>query len=524
VELTFYKLRDNLEDGDWGLRSVVSEYSLVPVREIPGVVIQLYVRMSKVNIPRWQEDLMLIALDQHSEFLKGLRNQSTGALLLIERQGQRYILVYGSGRHAVDPNKIEVGFGLRVAANVVDPEALKGVDTRSIIGSGRSQVVSMPSVGPLYRLGIEPTVDLVRSLEGKPPEEFANGIAGGDVLRLTLKSFSFNNLPQKLDEITAAYDSEAYRESFPFLDYFTRVPRTSSEIRMKLYAEVEELILSGSRDIDFMNPDLDRQDKPERFVLKSGRRVSPDLAELDRETILSLVADWGVTNPMKSLQVHAYYEGVEQPYSSSLLPYIVTEIHLGNRIYAPCAGAWYRVDKDHLQGLQERINQLPDLTSALSLPPWHKGYANEADYNNETHPRNEVPVVLDKALFYNRGGRNLKVEVCDLLTRHKELICVKKMKDSATLSHLFAQGSVSAQLTRDNARYRSTLLDHFRKLAPDSSIGPPSDWTIVFAVATDRPGRVADSLFFFSKVNLEIAARAIQSAGMRVALAKINNT
>ncbi|GAB3861217.1 hypothetical protein GCM10029963_65350 [Micromonospora andamanensis] len=48
------------------------------------------------------------------------------------------------------------------------------------------------------------------------------------------------------------------------------------------------------------------------------------------------------------------------------------------------------------------------------------------------------------------------------------------------------------------------------------------DWKIVFAIATDRPGRLADSLFFFSKVNLDLAERAIRGAGLGIALAKID--
>lgn len=524
MDLVLFKLRDDLEEGDWGLRAVVDEeYEDVPVKEIAGLEIWLHVKTSKVNVPKWQKDLMLLALDQAAEGIIGLKNQSTGAIVRIERGGHRFLLVYGTGRHAVDSSSIEAGFGLRVAANVIDPEALKGVDTRAIVGSGRSQVISMPSAGSLHRLGIEPTSDLVRYLEGKPPEEIGTGIAGGDSLRLTMKSFSYRSLPEKLDEVIAAYDSREYKAKFPFLDYFTRVPRTRGDLHSKLKARVDGMLLSGGEGVDFMNPDSDRLASPDRIVLKWRRKSHLVQGEIGKDAVLEIVSQWGVPDPMESLKVLAYYEGVENPIRTSLMPYVVTEVELGEGIYAPCAGAWYRIDRDHLTDLQERIDRIPDLTDELSLRSWSAGQEDEGGYNLDALAGGIEHVVLDKSLFYSRGGRNLKVEICDLLTRRKEMICVKKMpRSSPTLSHLFAQGSVSARLFRDNARYRDVVLQSLGQLVEAPRVGDLGEWKIVFAIATDKPGRLAKSLFFFSKVNLDLAERAIRGAGLGIALAKID--
>ncbi|GIJ37489.1 DUF6119 family protein [Micromonospora andamanensis] len=524
MDLVLFKLRDDLDEGSWGLRPVVDkEYEEVPVKEIVGLKIGLHVKTSKVNVPKWQKDLMLLALDQSAKGILGLKNQSTGAVVRIERGRHRFLLVYGMGRHAVDSSSIEAGFGLRVAANLIDPEALRGADTRSIVGSGRSQVISMPSAGSLHRLGIEPTADLVRYLEGKPPEEIGTGIAGGDSLRLTMKSFSYRSLPEKLDEVIAAYDSRDYKAKFPFLDYFARVPRTRGEIHSKLKAKVDEMLLSGGEGVEFMNPDSDRLASPDRVLLKWGRKSRQVQGKISKSAVLEVVSQWGIPDPMASLQVHAHYDGVENPIKTSLMPYVVTEVELGEGIYAPCAGAWYRIDRDHLADLQERIQRIPDLTDELSLRSWSAGEENEGVYNIDALASDSGHVVLDQSLFYNKGGRNLKVEICDLLTRRKEMICVKKMpRSSPTLSHLFAQGSVSARLFRDNTQYRNVVLQHLGQLVEAPRVGYFGDWKIVFAIATDRPGRLADSLFFFSKVNLDLAERAIRGAGLGIALAKID--
>lgn len=523
MDLVLFKLRDDLDEGDWGLRAVVAkEYKKVPVKEIVGLEIDLHVKTTKVNVPEWQKDLMILALDQAAEEIIGLKNQSTGAVVRIRRGDHRFLLVYGTGRHAVDSSSIETGFGLRVAANVIDPEALRGVDTRTIVGSGRSQVISMPSAGSLYKFGIEPTADLVRYLEGRPQGEFGTGVAGGDSLRLTMKSFSYRALPEKLDEVIAAYSSRDYKEKFPFLDYFTRIPGTRGELRSKLNAKLDEKILSGGEGIEFMNPDSDRFSRPDRLLLKWGRKSYQVQGEITKDAVLEAVSDWDVPDPMASVQVNAFYGGGEKPVKTSLLPYIVAEVELGEGVYAPCAGAWYRIDRDHLADLQERIRRIPDVTDELSLRSWFAESEDEEGYNLKALDSSIDHVVLDRSLFYNRGGGNLKVEICDLLTRRKELICVKKMNSSSTLSHLFAQGSVSARLLSDSKQYQEAVLHHFDKIGRASRVGDLEGWKIVFAIATDKPGRLADSLFFFSKVNLDLADRAIRGAGLGVALAKID--
>jgi uncharacterized protein (TIGR04141 family) len=533
MDLSLYLLRRDLDPDSWGLKSnrdvrgLHREYKEIQVKEIPGIDIRLLARPAELTPPRWRVDLLTLVpgevLDAgDGDPLVGLQNQSAGAVLLIRRRDWKFLIVFGSGRFSVDQNAIEIGFGLKVVANKLDSGALLGADTRRMVGMGRSHRVSIPSSGSLDRLGVEPTLDLVRYLEGKPSGEFARGIAGGDVLRLSLSRFSFRQLPEKLDEIIEAYSSEGYKEAFPFLDYFVRVPASNENLYSKLRLEAERRILAGGRDVDFMIPDVDRNGVPEKFVLRSGRR-KVTVGALSRDVVLSAVSEWGVVDPLVAIRVEAFYQGEPRSEKSSLLSYLVGDFEFEGRNFSPCAGAWYEVDADHLSNLNARIAQIPDLTNDLGLRPWRQNDEDEEAYNLSVLPRGETSVVLDKRLFYSKGGSNLKVEVCDLLTRQKELICIKKATDSATLSHLFAQGSVSARLFGGRPDYRRTVLDHLGGLGSSVSLGAYSDWTIVFAIASDRPGRLADSLYFFSKINLEAAVSAIRGGvGMRVALAKID--
>jgi uncharacterized protein (TIGR04141 family) len=88
--------------------------------------------------------------------------------------------------------------------------------------------------------------------------------------------------------------------------------------------------------------------------------------------------------------------------------------------------------------------QIPDLTDKLRLIPIRIG-EKEGEYNERLGKYADW-LVLDKKLF-NFGAYD-RFEISDLLTQEKQFLCVKKMTSSATLSHLFAQGSVSAKLLR----------------------------------------------------------------------------
>jgi hypothetical protein len=51
-------------------------------------------------------------------------------------------------------------------------------------------------------------------------------------------------------------------------------------------------------------------------------------------------------------------------------------------------------------------------------------------------------------------GRTTAVEICDLLTPERTLVRVKRHFSSSNLSHLFAQGAVSAELLQMNSEFR----------------------------------------------------------------------
>lgn len=61
-------------------------------------------------------------------------------------------------------------------------------------------------------------------------------------------------------------------------------------------------------------------------------------------------------------------------------------------------------------------------------------------------------LLMDRRLISYGGGRS-RIEFCDVLTDDGKRIHIKRYSGSATMSHLFNQGLVSASMERDAADY-----------------------------------------------------------------------
>ena len=117
-----------------------------------------------------------------------------------------------------------------------------------------------------------------------------------------------------------------------------------------------------------------------------------------------------------------------------------------------------------------------------------------------------------------------RIEFCDIYTNTNEMIFVKRYGDSSVLSHLFAQGVVSAETFRREKGFREIVNQH---LPATHALGGLVDemnaqeFTVTFAVISESARPLHESLPFFSKVNLRNAVKLLESNGYKVRVAKI---
>ncbi len=133
------------------------------------------------------------------------------------------------------------------------------------------------------------------------------------------------------------------------------------------------------------------------------------------------------------------------------------------------------------------------------------------------------------------------IEICDILTHDGCFIHVKRKLGSSTLSHLFGQGTVSADLFLMSRGYRDVTLNRIREVEDERAVAEgddgyrgrfstfdpagitPSNYEVVYAIIAKWDGReFVDALPFFSKVHLRRHIDGLRRLGYRVSYKRIH--
>lgn len=526
MRLTLYLMQSGVKIDNKTLIRAVASFSPVKVRELEGAKCQLYVKAGKAAPPRWTKSLDPILTS--SGLGVPLYNQSSAGILLVELEERVFALTFGHGFQALSSKLLEPGFGLRVTANSVATDRLTGGD---MIGHGkgaRGRRITLPEASDLYQLGIEPNQEWVKRLGGTVDKELGARAVGADSLQLNIRDFSLVNLPAKLKQIIKRSDAEDYKEKYAFLDNLQRLSKDDPLIA-ELDNQVSELVKSRDPEIGFAAPEPFEQSRVDHYRFKYYRKEGEAEFLATSEVYEALDALGDIDQPLTKIHVTVFDDdGQAIGRAHDLREYAQYETASddGSSRYVLNSGIWFRVSASWIKQVAESVAQIKDITSDLNLPPWileelkpaNSSETIEGNYNRKLADDRHY-ALMDKNCAHI-GGPNQKVEVCDVLTSDKNLICVKRATRSSTLSHLFAQASVSARLMPE-PKYQEHMLKDFRTIVPGADYDGPSGWTFTYAIATDKIGPLSESLFFFSKVNLLTHYEDIRSRGFTVALARI---
>ncbi|OZM79931.1 DUF6119 family protein [Pseudonocardia sp. MH-G8] len=530
--LTLYLFRDGLTLTKSRLRRP-SDYSEVPLIDPPGegVAWQLYVRQAPVAPVPWLDRLRVI---MQQPDLPRITRQSAGGVLLIAAHGRLWAATFGTGFHAIDQAECEPSFGLRVAANKIDPRRVTLAETRGLEKGARNAVSMLPLAGEIYGLRVASNEEWIRRFGGRILDSnFAISAAGADSLHLGLDDFSLRDLPAKLGDILAAYESEDYKKDFPFLDYFRQLPRKHHLIP-ELDSAVDDLLRQRDLTIGFASPDTINTIHPDEYSLKYGR-TEVSVGELTAETVYWALDELKVTeNPRDRVIVMPRGGDASGEERYTLGRYIVANVKLvvdeRPTEFALTAGTWFRIDQAYAELVNRFMTTIDDITDTLQLPAWDDEWL-KANIKDGRYPEDRYNKfvsddrnfkLLDYQFYRGEIGSGQQVEICDLLTSAKELICVKRLDSGKSMAHLFAQGALSASMMRDPA-YQERVLEDLQAAGGENAFGEARDWTFVFAVATSRTGSLHELLSFFAKASLYNNADLIKGRGFNVALAKIEH-
>lgn len=466
--------------------------------------------------------------------LQSVMSASSAGLLVLRASGRLFAVTFGFGKSMLDLSAVVRRFGLKVALNRVDQSHLKSMDTKSfddLVVTKRTQT-SRSSELPSF--GVDVSKDLLRAVTGKPSDpRFATTLSGADAVVLSVQ-LPVTGLTTKCEELLVAYGETKYKENFDWIDHLTEVPPG------ELLDSLDDLLLadlvSGAPSTSHMAPPEPIEwDAIDGFAAKIGGAGRTEFEELDLDDYLEALGDGVAELTVKLLKQRRvsvrFNRNGEFDDRWTVYGCLVSEQRVDGVLYVLIEGDWFAVDDTLVKRVESFNSQLAQ--TDVALPEGNKGEA-EGLYNRRAAPETSTELLVLDQKLPRPGGGTSGIEPCDILTAQGEFIHVKRKSRSSTLSHLFAQGSVSALALLDDGEYRSRVRAAIVERAGNRD---PSPWlqavpehvppryasalkvSYVVIVNSDKPGH--QWLPFFSQLNLMQHARPLRSAGIAVTVTRI---
>ena len=195
------------------------------------------------------------------------------------------------------------------------------------------------------------------------------------------------------------------------------------------------------------------------------------------------------------------------------------ELNTSGNTYFLSSGNWYKVAGDFVAKVNQAYAGIPSYQRTL---PKYKD-DSESQYNERIVREMAGQFALMDKKDIPHGGGQSKVEFCDLYSRDKDIIHVKRYGASSVLSHLFSQGSISGDLFQMDKEFREKVSQKLPvgfKIINCEERPRNNEYQIVYAIISDVPGEL--DIPYFSRLNLKNSARTISGLGYRVAKLKID--
>jgi uncharacterized protein (TIGR04141 family) len=471
---------------------------------------KLFIKSPEAKPPTWADFFdPYVKADEFGEV------SSSSAALLVPVYKRWAAVTFGQGRHLLSSDAFEDRFGLRVALNCIDEKRIKSIDKQSFdaIASHTQEQASQEANAIEFGFDIER--DILRAVTGTPKhEDFGLRLTGMEALNAHVR-IGLNQLHELLEQYHKKFLDTSYRQNFQWVDQIREVadPTLEEELNDLVVGMIRNQqfdrcwlavpdILDWSRVSGFRFSTADK--KPELYDVHLKRFVE----HLQNPAHLSLTL-------LKSKSIYCMGGNDLLIRKWSVFNCLYCELDYKGGSYVLNAGKWYILQNDFVKQIDDSFAKVPKYFGSF-LEYDHK---NEGKYNEALVASNTSQFCLmDKKLTYLGGA----MEFCDVFSKNKELIHIKRYGGSATLSHLFYQGVASAELFKMEQEYRravrAKLPTAFRTF--DATERPKSEeYHVVYGIISqsDKPLWMP----FFSRVGVRHAVRRLQAFGYKVSLAKI---
>ncbi|MFT6906237.1 MAG: hypothetical protein ACJAS1_002902 [Oleiphilaceae bacterium] len=496
--------------------------------EIEGTTSTLHVQSPSSNSPAFAK---FFTTDKQLTDLDFGTNQSTGAVLQLSHAGNTFLIAFGTGWHMIETSYIVSDFGLKTALNLVKSKDIRGIDTASNKSTPLNTRVQSGLGAEVSDFPIDIDEDLLSSIEGLSSESvFGSRVSGRrQALKINFKD-ELADLPKLLRTAYSKYKAVLPAE-FKWVENFREVaePLIINGLNDELLKRLTNFQANGpmqNENLYLIAPEIYDSEKVSGFSYGARNKQRSDLLSMKRylEQIMIKETAIKLSHLSKSYKIYTKDDGHNTIHIWSGYECIYCELEHNKNHYELRCGTWYEINADFVKEINAVMERIP--TYSVGLPSYN--HDSEGAYNEFVAQNDANIECMDKKNIYIGGGQS-RFEFCDLLNRSNgqdtltDLIHVKHYTASATLSHLFSQAVVSAEIFRSSEEARKKLYADHPGVMPlsNSAIAPKaSNYRVVFAIYDIEA--LPTKLPFFSKVNLKNAVKRLQLLGYEVALAHID--
>lgn len=499
----------------------------VPLDANSGVSGTFFYQSRPPSPPAWMPYVREIAPG-----LPDLFASSASGVLVVHSHGRHFALTFGYGRSLLDLSRIERQFGLKVALNRIDPAQLRSMDTKTFEDLVVTRTLQASKSTDLPTFGVDISRDILRAVTGEPRDtSLSKRLSGADALVLGTTTKA-SELPKMLGEIFDAFTEDAYKDNFAWIDHLSLV--TDNPVIDSLDEQLAQQLAVGDTGATHMAmPEPIGWEDIESFKITSSRTIFPDL---DLDEYLESLGDGRskiTVAILKGRRVAVkFLRSGEYDGRWTLYNCLISEQRVNGQLYVLIEGRWLAVSETLAEEVDAFAVALP--SSPTTLLRSNVG-ETEPTYNKRMVSEGAGELLCLDAKIQVPGGASSGIELCDLMTADGEFIHIKRKSRSSTLSHLFAQGSVSATTFVSDGTYRDRVRAQIESSIDPSERGkwleliPAGDasvdrsrYTVSYAVITNSEKPGADWLPFFSKLNLMQQGRQVLSLGFRLSVSKID--
>ncbi|MUN90938.1 TIGR04141 family sporadically distributed protein [Enterococcus gallinarum] len=520
-KLSIFLHKKEVQNFDTCIKKKSRDKSMIyNVKKSIGMEGRIYVHESIENVPDWKTTLEKLT----TKPINISSNSSNKAVVVFKHCKRYFSVVYGYGRSMLEERSIERNFGLIVAANLIDPQKIRSLNSMTI----EDTIVDTQKQSMFYSSQIDLQVDsnkeILKSVSGAPKlESEARFLVGTDSLTATRK-MKIEDIKESIIFYYNAYRKNDYKKNgFAWLDNVKNekdkriIDKLDQKLVSSILKESENIIIGPNRIMDWENISG-------LFFTGNGKINYDNLdITLDYENYLSNIKSGiDVLAKLKRDKIMAINDSGEEFNVSKVYDGIIYEAVLKDQKYLLCNGDWFKIDKEFYEKIKEKISSCP--ICSIQLAELRQG-EREDEYNKRMCELNDGFALLDSENYSVPGYAYSKIEPCDILTKDNKFIHVKKNDSSSKLSHLFSQGTVSAQLLSSDPQFRKHINNKVKKKLGSTFLKANVQnqrYEVVYAIIDKRQKELFDILPFFSMVSLSQSLEQLKQMQYRFSLMKID--